>query len=94
MADDMQQSQIALIKEIIFNDEYQEDFVNYFFDRCCKPRCGVECNDHYMDGPEYNNMAGCLFGYFSEKEIIEMLHEIKNKIDDGHKYECCEGWKN
>lgn len=50
-----------------------EDFVNWVFVNICKPNCGVICNDHYIDGPEFKNMIGCFLLKYSEDEAKKIL---------------------
>jgi hypothetical protein len=71
---------IYLIKKIL-NSDYEEDFINYFFNLHCCRKCGVECNNHYIEGPELINMIGCLVWHYDERKIIEILNRIKQKCD-------------
>jgi len=92
----MQPAQITtyeLIQKII-SDDYQDDFINYFFDRHCRPKCGVECNNHYIEGPEIKDILGCCILYFeNEKLFINFAKKIIDNVDNGYAWEGGIGWK-
>lgn len=72
-------------------DGYQEDFVNCFFNKMCQTICGVQCNDHYTEGPTHVNMAGCFIMQFDEKEADTFLCELFKMVDAGFIW--ADGWK-
>jgi len=80
-----------LIQQVI-SDDYQEDFVNYFFDCYCRPVCAVECNNYYVEGPEIKDILGCCILHFKdENKLRHILKKIISRIDNGFAWD--RGWK-
>ena len=50
-----------------------EDFCNWVFENVCKPDCGVECNDRYIEGPEFKNMIGCFLLKYTEEQALSIF---------------------
>ena len=80
------------LRKVLYEENgYQEDFVNCFFNRMCQKICGVQCNEHYPEGPECKNMAGCFVMQFDTKQAEDFLDEIFDKVDSGYLWD--DGWK-
>jgi len=90
----MQPAQITtyeLIQKII-SDDYQEVFINYFFDCYCRSVCGVDCNEHYTEGPEIKDILGCCILHFKDEEKLRrILKKIIDRADNNYDWQ--QGWK-
>lgn len=84
-------STFDLLKKVLTQEDEEgraPDFANCFFNRICQKKCGVDCNNHYTEGPEHWNMIGCMFSdrfacFNTEKDIRDFLIEIITNVDAG-----------
>lgn len=82
----MSKSVYDLLKEMIDSD-YEECFVNWCFDNICRPDCDVECNEHYIEGPEIKNILGCFIMKYNNKDAYSILNILKQRFEKGYCWE-------
>lgn len=84
MKDEIKLTAYELLQKLI-TDDYNEDFINYFHDYYCIPECGVECNDHYIEGAEIKDILGCcILHYTNEIDFVTMANTIIEKVNDDY----------